>query len=208
MNTTTTTDAGQRETAAMIEAARSTDPHHEELRDTARQLRFRQGNPSVRRLAAQTGLSAATVSRVFAGPSLPGWDSVQYVIKALNGSDADLRRCRAAWVAANHNAMVARKARRAPMDLSAVADEIVVNDGIVHIGSAAITTGKGVVVNGGTVHLSVAAAKAAARIVVNAGVVHLGEEELGGLDAGHGAHPEPTSNAGAASPAGRLRRVQ
>ncbi|MFI7080944.1 hypothetical protein ACIBO1_26935 [Micromonospora sp. NPDC049903] len=94
------------------------------------------------------------------------------------------------------------------MDLSAVTGEIVVNDGTIHIGSAAITAGKDVVVNGGIVHLSAVAAKATARIVVNGGVVHLGEE-LGGLDAGQDPRPEhPTSNAGAAALAGRLRRVQ
>ncbi|MEV5445458.1 hypothetical protein AB0N23_23395 [Streptomyces sp. NPDC052644] len=196
----------------MIEANEITDPHHDELRDIAKRLRFRQGNPSVRQIAHHAALSAATVSRVLAGPNLPTWDSVLQVIRALNGSDADLRRCRAAWVAANHNAAVARQARRTLVNPSAVAGEVVIHDGTVFIDTAAITAGKEIVVNGGTVHVNTAAAKAAARIVVNGGTIHLGGgDELIHLD---DVSQSPRSehlvggNAGAPNHQSHLRRVQ
>ncbi|BCB87569.1 hypothetical protein Psuf_048820 [Phytohabitans suffuscus] len=60
----------------------------EQLKNNLRVIYRRQGEQSYRVLAAQTGLSAATISRIFNATKPPKWSNLQLVLAALGVTQA------------------------------------------------------------------------------------------------------------------------
>jgi transcriptional regulator with XRE-family HTH domain len=112
-------------------------------------LRHTKGYPPIRTIARHTNLSPATVSRIFTGSTLPSWESIKQVLKALDGSATDVNRRRAAWVSATHTGEVGRQAHRKPVGRLPGAADIEINRGTMHISDAALTAGKSIEVNDG-----------------------------------------------------------
>ena len=71
---------------------------HRELVEALHVLHHRAGWPSLRRLAADTGVSHTTVSKAFSSPALPSWGTVELLVGAMGG---DVDRFRTLWIAAS-----------------------------------------------------------------------------------------------------------
>lgn len=71
---------------------------HRELVDALHVLHHRAGWPSLRRLAADTGVSHTTVSKAFSSPKLPSWGTLELLVEAMGG---DVEKFRALWLAAS-----------------------------------------------------------------------------------------------------------
>ncbi|HYH72688.1 MAG TPA: AAA family ATPase [Nocardioides sp.] len=71
---------------------------HRELVDALHALHHRAGWPSLRVLAAQTGVSHTTVSKVLSSPSLPSWGNVELLTEALGG---DVLHFHGLWLSAS-----------------------------------------------------------------------------------------------------------
>lgn len=120
-------------------------------------------------------ISPSTLSRFFTGRSLPPLNTLQGVVKALGGTDQDLERCRAYWVAAAQTLETTRKAQLAQQnDHEPAEGQIIIHSGSVYIADAAAAGGKTIVIYAGDVYLATDAANAAAQIIVHGGNVHLG----------------------------------
>jgi transcriptional regulator with XRE-family HTH domain len=65
------------------DAVRPENDELEQLKNRLRVIYRRQGEQSYRVLAAQTGLSAATISRIFNATKPPKWNNLQRVLAAL-----------------------------------------------------------------------------------------------------------------------------
>lgn len=78
---------------------------HRELVDALHSLHHRAGWPSLRQLAAQTGVSHTTVSKVLSSPALPSWGVVELLVEAMAG---DVSRVHELWLAASSPATTAR----------------------------------------------------------------------------------------------------
>ena len=61
---------------------------HRELVDALHDLHHRAGWPSLRALAAATGVSHTTVSKVFSSPALPSWGTLELLVEAMDGDGA------------------------------------------------------------------------------------------------------------------------
>lgn len=62
-------------------------------------LHHRAGWPSLRALAARTGVSHTTVSKVFSAPALPTWGTLELLVEAMDGDTGELHRL---WLAATN----------------------------------------------------------------------------------------------------------
>jgi tetratricopeptide (TPR) repeat protein len=82
---------------ALPRPALSPGPHRE-LVDALHSLHHRAGWPSLRHLAAQTGVSHTTVSKALSSPALPTWGVVELLVEALGG---DLSSAHELWLAAS-----------------------------------------------------------------------------------------------------------
>ena len=71
---------------------------HRDLVDALHDLHHRAGWPSLRALAADTGVSHTTVSKAFSSPSLPAWGTLELLIEALSG---DLGTFHEQWLTAS-----------------------------------------------------------------------------------------------------------
>ncbi len=71
---------------------------HRELVDVLHSLHHRAGWPSLRRLAAQTGVSHTTVSKAMSSPALPAWGVAELLVEALGG---DVPSAHELWLAAS-----------------------------------------------------------------------------------------------------------
>ncbi len=71
---------------------------HRELVDALHVLHHRTGWPSLRRLAAGTGVSHTTVSKAFSSPMLPSWGTLELLAEAMGG---DVDWFRTLWLAAS-----------------------------------------------------------------------------------------------------------
>lgn len=71
---------------------------HRELVDALHTLHHRAGWPSLRHLAADTGVSHTTVSKTFSSPTLPSWGTVELLVEAMGG---DVPRFHEMWLAAS-----------------------------------------------------------------------------------------------------------
>ncbi|HSF34813.1 MAG TPA: AAA family ATPase [Nocardioides sp.] len=60
-------------------------------------LHHRAGWPSLRTLAARTGVSHTTVSKVFSAPALPTWGTLELLVEAMDGDTGEFHRL---WLAA------------------------------------------------------------------------------------------------------------
>ena len=58
---------------------------HRELVDALHDLHHRAGWPSLRRLAAETGVSHTTVSKALSSPALPTWGTLELLVEAMGG---------------------------------------------------------------------------------------------------------------------------
>ena len=58
---------------------------HRELVDALHTLHHRAGWPSLRRLAAATGVSHTTVSKTFSSQALPSWGTLELLVEAMDG---------------------------------------------------------------------------------------------------------------------------
>lgn len=74
---------------------------HRELIDALHVLHHRAGWPSLRRLAAHTGVSHTTVSKTFSSPMLPSWGTLELLAEAMGG---DVDWIRTLWLAASTSA--------------------------------------------------------------------------------------------------------
>ena len=70
---------------------------HRELIDALHNLHHRAGWPSLRRLAADTGVSHTTVSKILSSPALPTWGTLELLVDAMDG---DQHRFHELWLAA------------------------------------------------------------------------------------------------------------
>ena len=70
---------------------------HRELVEALHALHHRAGWPSLRHLAAGTGVSHTTVSKALSAPVLPSWGTLELLVEALDG---DVARFRTLWLAA------------------------------------------------------------------------------------------------------------
>jgi tetratricopeptide (TPR) repeat protein len=71
---------------------------HRELVDALHTLHHRAGWPSLRHLAADTGVSHTTVSKALSSPTLPSWGTVELLVEAMGG---DVARFHELWLAAS-----------------------------------------------------------------------------------------------------------
>ena len=71
---------------------------HRELVDALHSLHHRAGWPSLRVLAAETGVSHTTVSKAMSSPALPTWGVVELLVEALGG---DVPSAHELWLAAS-----------------------------------------------------------------------------------------------------------
>ena len=71
---------------------------HRELVDALHALHHRAGWPSLRVLAAETGVSHTTVSKVLSSPSLPSWGNVELLAEAMGG---DVPHFHTLWLSAS-----------------------------------------------------------------------------------------------------------
>ena len=68
------------------------------LNDALHDLHHRAGWPSLRTLAAATGVSHTTVSKVFSQPALPTWGTLELLVEAMDGDGAHFHEL---WLAAS-----------------------------------------------------------------------------------------------------------
>ena len=71
---------------------------HRDLVDALHDLHHRAGWPSLRRLAADTGVSHTTVSKALSSPALPTWGTLELLVEAMDG---DQHRFHELWLAAS-----------------------------------------------------------------------------------------------------------
>ena len=74
---------------------------HRDLVDALHELHHHAGWPSLRHLAADTGVSHTTVSKAFSQPALPAWGHLELLVEAMHG---DVDRFRELWVCASEPA--------------------------------------------------------------------------------------------------------
>jgi Tfp pilus assembly protein PilF len=93
---------------------------HRELVDALHALHHRAGWPSLRRLAAETGVSHTTVSKTFSSPALPSWGTLELLVEAMGGN---VLRFHALWLAAS---TPAEQSGRAEVPIAGRAAELAV----------------------------------------------------------------------------------
>ena len=71
---------------------------HRDLADALHDLHHRAGWPSLRRLAADTGVSHTTVSKVLSSSALPAWGTLELLVEAMHGEPT---RFHELWLAAS-----------------------------------------------------------------------------------------------------------
>jgi tetratricopeptide (TPR) repeat protein len=141
---------------------------HRELVDALHTLHHRAGWPSLRRLAADTGVSHTTVSKALSSAALPSWGTLELLVEAMGG---DVTRFQALWLDATGPAVVSERHGTAiagrTRELAAVRDHLATGTGLLLVaGEAGI----------GKTTLVAAAAPAAGTAVVTGHCLHLSRE--------------------------------
>jgi hypothetical protein len=72
---------------------------HRDLVVELHELHHRAGWPSLRTLAARTGVSHTTVSKVFSAPALPTWGTLELLVEAMGGDTGEFHRL---WLTATN----------------------------------------------------------------------------------------------------------
>jgi hypothetical protein len=141
---------------------------HRELVDALHTLHHRAGWPSLRRLAADTGVSHTTVSKALSSAALPSWGTLELLVEAMGG---DVARFHALWLDATGPPVVSERVGTAiagrTRELAALRDHLATGTGLL------LVTGEAGI---GKTTLVAAAASTADITVVAGHCLHLSRE--------------------------------
>ena len=113
-----------------------------------RLLRRHAGDPPYRALARQVPTSAATLSRLFNGRSLPTLQTVLRTADAMKASPEDRDKCRILWEVAQTKPERHRVTRVAPEPGAARSGpSVVIHDGFLSVEDETLTTARTIVVH-------------------------------------------------------------